>query len=165
VRFLKLLDRTDIRLGERRHSAATSLDDAIRFEAMVRDSHLHYWRPGMSFDQTCGRLLIGLAPTASMIELRLAELLNDLVASGSARCDVDVFNLHDIHSTPQTADYFSQTINITATPVAGYWQNGKLIELSQGSKATMMCLQRVGLTGSFESMLGRLCPQDPSLAY
>ncbi len=130
---------------------------------MVRASHLRYWRPGMSFDHTIGRLLIGLAPSASMIELRLTEVLNEQIAAGVARCDVDVFNLQDIRTPQDTARYFTQNINIVATPVAAFWQNGQLIDLSQGGKATMMCLQRIGLTGSFERMLGRLCPSDPTL--
>jgi hypothetical protein len=125
---------------------------------MVRASRLRYWRPGMPFDQTQGRLLVGLAASASMLELRLAELLNEQVTAGLSPCQVDVFNLHDIRTDEDTAKYFTQTINIVSSPVAAYWQNGRLIDLSQGGKATMMCMQRVGVTGSFEGMLGRLCP-------
>ncbi len=160
MRFLKLADPLEVRHADKQHDVQA---DSKRFEGMVHASCLRYWRPSMSFDQTEGRLLIGLAASASLLELRLAELLNEQLAAGLARCTVDVFNLQDIKTVEDTAKYFTQTINIVSTPVAAFWQNGRLIDLSQGGKATMMCMQRIGMTGSFERMMGRLCPPDPTL--
>ena len=161
MHFLTLIDPVDTGQLSGRALAEQRRVLWQQFESRLRQSRLRYYRPGMPFDRLGNRLLLGLAPNASMIELRLADLLNEQVISGQARCQIDLFNLEDLTHYPHPAEYFTQSINIVTTPVAAYWQSGRLVDLLQGSKAIIMAMQHAGFKGSFESMRGRLCPPEP----
>lgn len=134
------------------------------FEEHVRASDLRYFRPGMGFGMSNDRLLLGVSPHGSVIELRLADILNQQVQNRLARCQVDIFDLADIQSYEDSTAYFTQSVNIVSTPVAAYWSKGRLVDLLQGCKAMIMCMERVGIQGSYERLIGELCPPVQSHA-
>lgn len=125
VRFLKLLDPRE----KRQHRAGEL------FPELVRQSRLHYWRPGDPLSSAGVRLLLGLAASFSLPDLRLADVINESLAKNGEGVRVDVFNMAtDLHALNELEDYYpllkesGQVVPPigfrSPQPVLGVWRSG-----------------------------------------
>jgi len=152
MRFLKLLDpRERMDAGEQQRRAGEL------FPELVRDSRLHYWRPGNPVYSDGLRLLMGLAPSFSLPDLRLADVINESLAKTSDGTRVDVFNMAtDLNAPVGLADYYpllrehSHLVPPVGSvgwrlpqPVLGVWRSGVCEELLDGWKALKRTLELV----------------------
>jgi hypothetical protein len=128
LKFLKLLDPRGVTafgpgptIAERAR-AAHGL-----FPQLVKQSRLRYWRPGDAVEQSGARLLIALAPTYSLMDLRFADVLNEALATRQVQdVVVDVFAIDDIRDVRQIGEYYPGLKNAVCTPIAGLWNHGRL---------------------------------------
>ena len=107
------------------------------------------------------RLLIGLAPTFSLPDLRLADVLNDSLASRRpADLAVDVFDIDDLQQGRLIPAYFpdSGLATIISTPVLGIWENGHLKSVLIGADAVNFVLNHLGVDQTAETLRMMLCP-------
>ena len=166
MKFLKLLDPRGVTpIGPGVTIAEQALQARERFPRLVSESHLSYWRAGDRIIATGVRFLIGLAPTFSLTDLRLADILNDALES-KPRSDlvVDVFDVDDLQQGRLKPEYFpGMVVHITGTPIVGAWEKGGLQHVLTGANAVNSLFQYFGILGTAESLVMSIRPPTPNL--
>jgi hypothetical protein len=164
LRFLKLLDPWETREGSGLDVGQQQRRAREVFPVYVQRSRLHYWRPGLELHPGL-RLLIGLAATFSLRDLRLADVINDALCR---RRDgwVDVFNIEgDCQSGEDLESYFPgiEPGAAMAPPILGVWRDGSLKELLNGHHARARALELVGSPMSAEEVVRGLSPPSQEM--
>lgn len=173
VCFLKLLDPRegtgDISFAGNQQRRAGEL-----FPGLVEQSRLHYWRKGDPIYSGGVRLLVGLAASFSLADLRLADVMNESLAEEREQIRVDVFNMAtDLHALSELDDYYPilrERVQLlpafgwrSPQPVVGVWQRGKFEELLFGYSARKRILELVGSRMTPEELIAQLSPSNPEL--
>ena len=115
----------------------------------VRKSVLTWWPDRSDTNGTGSRLVLGVA-VWSNYDLRLLDLMNEAVASGTQPgLSVAVFNLDDVGSPDEFQRIFPGIGEVLQAPAVGYWEAGKLKETATGYFA--------------RQLVGRLLNFDPNL--
>lgn len=165
MKFLKLLDPRGVTpAGPGLTIAEQALQARERFPRLVRESRLSYWRAGDPIARAGDRFLIGLAPTFSLADLRLADILNDALNSKPrSNLVIDVFDVDDLQQGRLIPQYFPGTDNITATPALGVWEDGQLQRALTGAKATDFLLEYFAIPETAESLVKSVRPPNADL--
>lgn len=117
--------------------------------ARVRRSALSWFPDRPETNGTGRRLILGVA-VWSMYDLRLLDLVNDAVASGShPELQVAVFNVDELVSPTELQRIFPGIGEVLQSPAVGYWEAGQLKETATGFHA--------------RQLVGRVLGFDPNL--
>ena len=96
---------------------------ATRFWDAVAGSCLHKWTTGMNPCDAATRILIGLAPPYSDLDIDLAETMM-FEAPKHPEIHVDVFDVSGLDSA-DLQQYIPRLGRIYHTPIVGLWKNVK----------------------------------------
>lgn len=167
MRFLKLLDPRGLTLeGPGLTHAEQGRKAREMFPLLVKESRLSYWRPGDAIASRGTRFLIGLAATFSLIDLRLADILNEALASRVRDgLVIDVFDIDDLAQGRLVPLYFpgSGLKTIAATPVLGIWESGVPQRVLIAGTATNFLLQYFKIGQTAQELRKSVCPPSASL--
>jgi hypothetical protein len=103
-----------------------------RFWKLVEGTGLRRWSPGQAFDSS-RRLLVGIAPGYSLPDIDLAESLIDLAAR-RPDISVDVFDVSDLGSKEDLAEFIPGLKAVFHTPIAAVWEKGVVMDVQEGSR-------------------------------
>lgn len=106
-------------------------------------SHIHLWSPG---DPVCSeglRLLMGVAASYAVSDLKLLDLLDEAIPSRQEEIWVDVFDLAKCRTQSDIQEFFPGITKLVQTPILGIWSNGHLTEVAQGFYARERILKLV----------------------
>ena len=139
VAFRSLLaPRSDERPGDTQQRAAD------RLPGLVAESRMGWWRPGDPIPPTGHRLLIGVA-VWSGYDLRLLDYIDAALPAAPAGLSVDVFDM----DTAREPDWFEPYIpglgDVSNTPVAGLWDEGRLVRRGTGHEARIIVAELFAL--------------------
>ncbi len=163
MKFLKLLDPWETQEGAGLLVEEQQRQAAELFPKLVNDSRLHYWRPGDAIVSDGERYLIGLAASFDLRDLRLADIINELLSSKPS-VRVDVFNVEDCSDTRDIRKYFPGfDPPCYSNPWVGRWENGVHKATRFSFKARSYILESLGSTITAAEAGAGLCPPDPSL--
>ena len=124
--------------------AATELPEC------VRQSALTWWPDRTETNGTGRRLVIGVA-VWSNYDLRLLDLVNEVVLAGNhSDVLVAVFDIDAVASQAELQRIFPGIGEVIQTPAVGYWDGGQLKETASGF--------------SGRQLVGRVLGFDPQLA-
>lgn len=168
MKFLKLLDpyqlpKNDITAPGKQQRRAAEL-----FPNLVAQSRLNYWRPGDPVPKEGNRYLVGLAASFNLMDLRLADIINDQLslANSNDYC-VDVFNVEDFENEASLSLYFSIQPEFSSgwhsTPLVGKWSNGEQVTASSMTEARKFILDELGCDITVEESTANLNPPARSL--
>lgn len=161
MKFVKLLDPAVLPGNDISALGFQQRIAAEQFPELVLQSNLHYWRPGDPIKTTGDRCLLGLAASWDLRDLRLADLVEELLRD-NRDVRVDVFNVEDWTSVDQIVQYFPGfRRSHYSTPIAGWWQNGAIEQVECGVEAKRLIVKRLGLSLSAEDSVFGLNPPDP----
>ncbi len=164
MKFLKLLDPWATQEGSSLTVGEQQQRCAELFPQLVERSNLHYWSPGDEVTTDGRRILIGLAASFDLKDLRLADIINDeLNRNCSVR--VDVFNVaKDCANAGDLAKYYpNHPESYFATPIVGFWQDGDFESMECGFEARRLILAVVNSSTSAEESVAGLTPPAPHL--
>ena len=164
MKFLKLLDPFSLQTNDITAPGRQQEQAALLFPKLVEQSNLHYWRPNDEIVSHGLRLLVGLAATFDLKDLRLADIINEQLDRSSS-VHVDVFNVaSDCSNFADLANYYPvEPASYVATPMVGFWRDGKFESVESGFEARRLILEAVGSSVSAEESVSNLAPPDPSL--
>ena len=135
----------------------------MAFPGLVLNSALSYWRLGDPIPAQGVRFLIAIAPSYNLADLRFADLLNmELKARPRKDLVVHVLNLDDTQGHP-LADYFPGLAGYPGTPVVGFWEDGRLVDIWRSGEAMNRVLQYFGIPTTAREVHESVCPPSPSL--
>jgi hypothetical protein len=110
----------------------------------VRRSALAWWPDRTDTNGTGRRLVIGVA-VWSNYDLRLLDLVNEAVASGTRPdLNVAVFNLDELAPPSELQRMFPGIGEVLQTPAVGYWEAGQLKETASGFNARQLVARLLG---------------------
>ncbi len=163
MKFLKLLDPWETQEGAGLLIEEQQRQAAELFPELVNVSRLHYWRPGDAIVSDGERYLIGLAASFDLGDLRLADIINELLAlQPSVR--VDVFNVEDCRDAKDVKKYFPDLDPpCFSNPWVGRWENGVHKATRFSFEARCYILESLGATITAAESVAGLCPPDRSL--
>lgn len=166
MRFLKLLDPHDRPFGLDGPVMQQRRADEM-FPSLVAASRLHYWRPGDAVVNAGTRLLIGLAASYNLEDLRLADVVNDaLKTARTYPVHIDVFNTNDCQESEDLSKYFPDVPTdkaYYAHPIVGVWENGVYKHTLFGHDARASVLRTLGSPLTADQVTANLRPPDRSL--
>lgn len=126
MKFLKLLDPYELTDNDPSAAGRQQQRVAELFPKLVTKSRLHYWRPGDAIVADGVRLLIGLAASYDLKDLRLADIIND-TQEWKPNLHIDVFNVEDCNDIKDVPEYFPGiALDYYVTPIVGIWEKGVL---------------------------------------
>lgn len=164
MRFLKLLDpRSVTPFGPGLTIAEQARQAREMFPKLVSESRLSYWRPGEPIARSGTRFLVGLAPTFSLSDMRLADLLNESLKSKPPMdLVIDVFDADDVQEK-SVAEFFPGLDRIATTPIVGIWENGRLQRVLSGADAMNFVLQDLGIPETANTLVKSVRPPPSDL--
>jgi hypothetical protein len=163
MKFLKLLDPSalptnDISAPGKQQRRAFEI-----FPTLVSQSRLHYWSPGDSIRAIGERYLIGLAASFDLRDLRLADIINEVLGRETA-AQVDVFNLEDCQTARDLPKYFPDLSGTYyQNPLVGMWRDGIHITTKFGFDARRFILESLKSPVPAADSVAGLCPPDRRL--
>jgi hypothetical protein len=144
--------------------AEQSLRAREEFPNLVANSKLFYGRSDVTAPNIPNRWLIALAPTFSLIDMRFADILNDVVPHLDRNVwRLEVFDIDDTVSVRPLWEYFPGLADTSTTPVAGVWTNGVHIQNWLGTAAINQVLQSLGIPTNAAEIARSVRPPDPRL--
>ena len=151
MKFLTLLNPWDTRLGSGLSSGEQQRLATKRFPVVVSQSKLTYWRIGDPVQSTGTRFLLGLAASYSLMELWLADVLDEALDELARRGDslridvINVANLDEVRDGEVRASLFPGLSKKQAvTPFASQWIDGRHTCTKWGFEACRFILDSVG---------------------
>ena len=144
--------------------AEQSLRAREEFPKLVAKSNLFYGTPDLSEPNIPNRWLIALAPTFSLLDMRFADILNDIAPHlDRSVWRLEIFDIDDAVRVRPLWEYFSDLTDTWATPVAGVWTNGAHVQNWIGTAAINQVLQSLGIPTNAEEVARSVRPPNPRL--
>lgn len=165
MKFLKLLDPLEL---ERNDPSAPGRQQRRAFELfpeLVSKSNLHYWRLGDEVASHGCRLLVGLAASYDLKDLRLTDIINaELETHPYCQPKVDVFNIDDCMDLAELPRYFPDlSPEYHTPPFVGVWKDGVHEETRCGHQARKLILELLDSSITAEQAVSGLTPPDRQL--
>ena len=146
MRFLRLLDPSILAERGPAYIRLQSEQARERFPHLVRKSRLHLWNIGDMPKPDGIRLLIGLAPGYSLVDMRLADLMNDALArEENSQVHVDVLDAANDRVPDLRVLFPKLKEQPSRSPVAGVWRNGIHVSDEWGFAAVARIVSILGL--------------------
>jgi hypothetical protein len=116
---------------------------AARFWTALGGSPLHHWQEGMAVCSGAPRILVGLAPSYSDLDLDLADLLIAR-APRHPEVHIDVFDVLEVRDADDLENYIPGIGKVHHTPIVGVWRNGNVVQTGAGFAGRKLILSVLG---------------------
>lgn len=148
MEFKSLLEPVDLSIsaGEQQRRAGE------RFPALVQASRLKLWSPSLVLSPTNRWIILGLAASYSIPELRLADVLEARAADSTAG-DIYVFDIDGLPPSEVAGTVFSRLTRIVATPIAAVGEGSACEAVAQGGRALELAIQWLGLSVTLAELI------------
>jgi hypothetical protein len=166
MKFLKLLDPLDLECNDPSAPGRQQRRAFELFPNLVSRSNLHYWRLGDEIACRGYRLLVGLAASYDLKDLRLADIINAELEKHPAaeRPTVDVFNIEDCTSFVDLPEFFPDLTPAYHTPpFVGVWNDGVHEQTRCGNDARELILELLNSPMTVAEAVAELTPPDRRL--
>ena len=104
------------------------------FPTFVEQSKFHNWWPGDPIPQKGERVLIGIAASYWMPDLKLLDIIQEKITEKTPE-RIDVFDIVNCKYKEDLDKYILGLGRVAVTPFVGYWKDGELVEKQKGFDA------------------------------
>lgn len=165
MKFLKLLDPLELESNDPSAPGRQQRRAFELFPDLVAKSNLHYWRLGDEVSSRGCRLLVGVAASYDLKDLRLVDIINaELETHSSDQPKVDVFNIDDCRELAELPRFFPDlTPEYHTPPFVGVWNDGVHEETRCGHKARELILELLDSSITVDEAVAGLTPPDRQL--
>ena len=112
-----------------------------RFPELVAVSRLRYWRGMEDLRRHRSALVVVLAASYALPELRLADAIDDGLAKRTDDFPVYVCDVFDNDALTQVEEALGRRRTYVVTPLAAYWRGHEFVEIANGKTAFELVLR------------------------